>query len=189
MKRVWMELNRVKNLVSSYYFVKILSLRCGHSSKISTKFCRQKWSIVYCHTKFLITWIHIKRTREKSLSNQAIFCWWTHQISVINLNMSDICVGNSKFPTTQISTEITVNVKWPQEPWPLQDLLKPSSLHTVLSRDTQLHSHISELRYHDIISCCVPSRGDHSDKYLSKLWRQEWQITLTHRHTHTLSSH
>ncbi len=106
MKRVWMELNWVQNLMSSYYFFNV----CSKCLKFNVKFCRQKWSIVYCHTKFLNTWIHIKRTREKTLSNSAVFCWRTHQISVINLNMSGIWAGNSKFSTTQISTEMTVNV-------------------------------------------------------------------------------
>lgn len=108
MKREWMELNWVQNLVSSYYFVNI----CSKCLIFNVTFCRQKWSIVYCHTKSL-NWIHIKRTREKSLSNPAVFCWRTHQISVSNLNMSDICAGNSKLHTTQISTEMTVNVTAP----------------------------------------------------------------------------
>lgn len=110
MKRVWMELNRAWNLVglSSNYFVKISSLRCGHSIKISTKFCRKKLPIVYFHTKFLITWI-----RGVAVSKQAVFCWWMHQIVWSIWTWATSAWGNfcvTKFLTTRISTEITVNV-------------------------------------------------------------------------------
>ncbi len=80
-------------------------------------------------------------------------------------------------------------VPWPQKPWSLQDLLKPSSLHTVLSTDPQLHKSHLWLRNHDIFSCMRPFTVETIQTSSSiNCWRQEWQITLTHRHT-TLSHH
>lgn len=78
-----------------------------------------------------------------------------------------------------MSTILKPLVPWPQEWW----MIPMGSSGTFFTPYSCSQLWIKN----NIINCWVSSRRDHLDKPLSKLWRLEWQIKLTHTQTHHIS--